>query len=239
MNSSPEHTPLSAKQLDGYSSAALLALKSRLHYGNATTYDYFLCNYIGDPQYGSPHFRPLSRNVGGTVWHYNNPLNMCRSYSPEGTMVNIRWAQCITSPHQRIESMFVATADLRTDTTTEWRVTGVKHTGYHGRQLVTLEAGDYDHVSLASVPEPEADPLARVLARRQHLHTVMAQLVLSPDGNIFVPHIGPDEPLDQATVLVREVNELTAQYNLDLEARRWEAGQQLAKVIPLHSPHAA
>jgi hypothetical protein len=236
MSKETQGPPIEA-ELDTYSTAALLALQSRLGFGNDTTYDRFLCAYIGDPAYGSPNFRPIERRApSGTVYGYNNPLNMRRSYSVDGSMVNVRWAQDFDpSADDERASLFVATADLRADTVTEWQVTDVERAGFDSmRRIVTLESPAYSGLTLVGeAPCDDADPLARILARRQHIPGLVAQLVLDTQGDLFLPPTGPDERLSEATLLVAEVNDLTARYSIDLEARRHAASERLAQVIPI------
>jgi len=237
MSNHIESLPPNSSELDEYPTAALLAVRARLDNGHATTYDRFLCDYVGEPRYGSPHFRPIAQTaLSGMVYHYNNPLNRHSSYTREGTMLEIRGVQGRLNPGDESSAVFVATADLRTETMTEWRVTSINRVGYEGQEL-SLETGEPELFAVDAAEGqagyPDLHALDQLLARRQHTFANTARLVLSPGArNLFIPPVGADEVLDTAVRLVSDVNYLTERLQIDLTSRRQAAAQQLATILP-------
>lgn len=238
MSNQLEKLAPTTKELDAYSTAALLALEARTKRGHNTPYDWFLCDYIGEPLPNDPRFRPISRQApSGQVVQYNNPFTIERSFSRAGTMLNVRHAQGVLSPEDRLAEYFVASVDLRTGETTEWRLEDIRRRGRLGCEVISMDLSDHADVALVShtTEALEKDPLAAVLAqRRQTSGKICARLVLDAIyGSVFTPVAGPDEPLVGAAVLVQEVNELTVRYDLDLAALGQRSGESWADVIPI------
>jgi hypothetical protein len=233
MSRTVEQLPLTVAELRAYSPAARRVLQMRRTAGNNTPYDRFLCDYIGDPAPGSPHFRSIARTaLSGATLFYNNPLNMHRSFSTDGTLLNVRWAQGEIAPGDHLKSAFVATADLRTGITTEWTVTDIERPGYNNARILTLEPPADLRLVVDGEPGYQEDPLAASLAECQT--RARARLVLDVYGTHFTPIVGPTEELHEIHLLVNEVNTLTWRDGIeDLEARRAAASEHLAPVIPL------
>jgi hypothetical protein len=234
------------EELQAYSDAALLVAESRMQHGDSTPYAAFLCNRWGDPTFASPDIPPVFRQApSGLTYGYNNPLNMLKNYSPQGIMLNARWAEGLDvtqHPEDYNTLLFVSTLDLRTGVTTDWRVAELFCNRLTGQQTIQLEADAPGQLWAVATPEGElsgsrsSNPIQAELARRHAInqHMLRASLTLNPQtGNTFTPPGGQPESLRRASDLVQEVNMLTECYSIPLGDTRERVGAYLADVIPL------
>lgn len=208
-NSSPENR---VPKLDAYSTAALLALRSRFRSGDDTTFDHFLFDHVGDPLTpDAPHLEWTG--PAGEKYTYNSPHTITHGFTPEGTMITIRHLDD-TTPDSPAPRYFVATADLRTDATTEWHVTGLMRTVNGGieRRVITLS----ERADMAAVQEPDSDDLLDVvLEGRLRVRQPVGRLVIDAGmGIIFTPPGGAAEAVHPITDLINEVHALETSVRL-------------------------
>jgi hypothetical protein len=229
--------PLTESELLDCSAAALMVHDQRRQVGNRSTYDLFMIDYVGGPALGATDIPPISQvTPSGQQITYNNPHNVRKGYTEEGTLLDVRWAEGELPPGLEQYRLFVATADMRTATTTVWQPISIERHGLGGHQVILLRE-KLAQLSLIGAAHTESDDaLQRILAIKQRHGRELAQLILNPAGtNLFVPVVGPSEAINPMEELVREVNRLRDRENLDLDALAQRAKQGTNNVVQLQA----
>lgn len=216
----PEAPNSLAERIQACSDASLLVVDARIENGDDTPYAHFLCERWGDPRPGHPAVPHVYRwTPSGSLFSYNNPVNMLKSYSRQGTMLNVRWAEGFDGekPEDLPAALFVSSLDLRTGKAMDWQVKSWQRGRGTDAQTVWLER----YLPPEQLPgEPQdvgLNPVRAELTRRfQRRGSSAAVLTLSSQGNTFAWPSGEPEVLDQGHLLVDEVNWLTGECGLEL-----------------------
>lgn len=224
---------VSPEQLEQFSMSAALVVQSRRRMGNGSAYDQFLCGYVGDPQ--MREFQPIEMAApSGQTYSYNSrvPGMVQSGFTPSGMFIHVRHAdgwtpawedtdsdalkQSLRPPEDTPFEFFIASADLRTGTITEWRTVAGERYGQWGKENVKLHLYDRPDLSSVNGPAESSDPLdALILRRTQTIPTVTAQLTLDTSRGIWFKQDGlAEESLASAELLIAEVNELSELYGL-------------------------
>jgi hypothetical protein len=237
MSHSHEQSDPSYAELSSFTRAARLAIRAQRARGRDTQFDHFLMDHVGDRREGHPGIPYIARTaLSGAVLSYNNPLTMRRSYSAEGTMLSARWAEGMVEPGDILQSVIVATADLRTGVTTEWNVTELSRSKLNNTTYIGLEAPQPLRLVIDETSQAYDDPLEASLANSRP--RAAAQLVLDVYGAHFTPMVGSTENLNPMQELVTEVDELAKLYRLDPVTRLpMSAEEEPANHEPAERPY--
>lgn len=154
-----------------------------------STYDRFMCDYVGDPlvseKHGQPQHSPIRRMREG-YGEVDYDKRYLASYTQEGHLVHVRKTSAIKG--EVPEAYFVVTGDIDTGEVTEWRVTEVDYSVSDRpgrtadlRQKLTLSKRFLRGLDVApEMDEGEIDPVKALISYWKRRSAYEAQQQESP-----------------------------------------------------------